>query len=162
MFRRILTALLIVGYVASQMAALPHAHAAEPAGHGGRAHVHGDWLTRLAGNNTPSHSHHHAKGAGHHHGHSRSQGNSTPAPEPAAPFEPAHDDDCVYLPELATGLNQVRPADELCQLGDSIAYIDEAAASAESFRLGVARRHLPPYKLVGHCALYLTLRILRI
>jgi hypothetical protein len=161
MFRRILSTLLIVGYVASQVAALPHEHASQPAGHGARPHVHGDWLAGLV-SDVPSDRHH--RNGGHHHAHSHSHPHTktTPTPAPAAPLEPAHDHDCVYLPQPTTGLNEARPADDSGQFGDCIASLDEVAASADSLILDSARRCLSPHWLKGHCALYLTLRTLRI
>ena len=163
MIRRFLSTLLMACYVASQLAALPHSHASQPAGHGGSPHVHGDWLTRLVSGDAHPHAHPHAGGGHHHHGkgHSHSHDKPQPISTPAVPGE-HHDNDCVYLPDAVTSVKQDRPADWLTQFDELIAPVQTPCDAANPVILHGSLLHNSPSRLAGGCALYLTLRTLRI
>lgn len=93
MFRRCTSMLLIVAYVAGQLAAVPHAHGAgenQPSDHGARPHFHIAWF---------EHGHSHADGNAHHHHHHDFDGSrSQPVSSTSATGSDGHDSDAIYLP----------------------------------------------------------------
>lgn len=98
MIRRCKTAVLLLAYLASQVAVLPHAHGAGevdmPADHDVRPHVHFLGATHSHGHGHPHH--HHGEGAAHSH--------ALPVKsEPASDEVPGHDSDAVYLPNELNG-----------------------------------------------------------
>ena len=87
MFQRVVSILVLIGFIAGQLAAVPHAHCgyspAEQREHDARPHVH-----------VGSHSHDHS------HSHSHASGSKSPdSPDyPPAREEVEHDADAVSLP----------------------------------------------------------------
>jgi hypothetical protein len=164
MFRRCLTAVLVMGYLACQMATVPHAHAFQAADHDLRAHVHLIGLAWFGGEtstandkstNDHGHSHH-----GEHHGHSHDE-------QPVHAVLPghdgsAHDATCVYVPHdehvSASVMSSFPPCLELATAFASW----EASAVLCSYATPAAHHAPPEDLLVGGCALILRLRTLRI
>ena len=160
MFRRCLITLLLLSYASNQLAALPHAHASEPAGHATRPHVHSGLLWEFVTKGTHNHHDHHRHDDGHHHTHGKPKPTSTPA----LPTEQGHDDDCVYLPDLTLLLRTGTPTDSFTPFGDLVpAPLIPSISPADPARL-LAWSHwtTPPDRLASGSALYLTLRTLRI
>lgn len=161
MFRRILSSLLIVSYAVSQLAALPHAHASQAVGHNQRPHLHVGWLvSALAGNGDSSPEHGHS-----HHGHSHSHSHEHAASVPSTPVEPAgsdHDDDSVYLPYALVAAKEVRLAEQDGQFSRAVAVCPEFSVLSAPSVASVPQPTAPHECCGEHCALYLTLRTLRI
>src|SRR5687767_15707192 len=120
MFRRFVSAALLVSYVVGQLAALPHVHAAQSAEHGQRAHYHGDWLSRWFrsseavyndGHRHDEHAHDHD---GQEHQHSEKcpvDSHSCPtSPQPAESSDHHDDGDCVYLSQISLWIGPTRLA----------------------------------------------------
>jgi hypothetical protein len=162
MSRRLISSLMLVSYAVSQLASCPHAHASQAVGHNQRPHLHGGWLLgALAGHgdSSPEHGHSYHRGQSHSHAHEH------PASVPSTPAEPAgsdHDDDSVYLPYTLVATKVVRPAEQDGQFSRPVANCPAFAVSSAAI---VSRLPQPavPYECCGeHCALYVTLRTLRI
>jgi len=148
MFRSLVTIAVLLGFVAGQLAAVPHAHAfaslAEQRQHEARSHVHL--------------GHRHTHGHGHHHdGHDD------------APVVPdrgnSHDTDAIYLPPShlpATGSVAVGKAgqDHRFQSGHWVSTLISRAFQDKPI-VGTVPWH-PPDTGASSCALYLKLRTLRI
>ncbi len=92
MFRRILSTFAIVGFIASQWAAMPHAHGgSEGAAHSAVPHVH-----------TSSHSHRHGHGHHHHHPTHHKHRPSGDGVQDGTD----HDADAIYLPTATPTVNR--------------------------------------------------------
>ncbi len=161
-FRRFLTAVLIMGYLACQMATVPHAHAHQTADHDFRAHVHWDWFAGRSDGDataTPESSAHHGHvHRGDHHGHSHEQPST---PTPAEHNGSDHDATCVYVPHNAHVSAAAMASFPPCgKLATAIAACDYFASVDPRPSLSF---HVPPEdSLIGGCALILRLRTLRI
>jgi len=146
MFRRCISILLLLGFVASQLAAVPHAHAGRSdAGHDAHPHVHLAWFC---------HDHHGERE------HDHDSHESTPGRSIGTDRE--HDCDAVYLSR-----NPLRNQSVETAVSDmrSTAVATLPVAVPSSFLLSeqpspVAADALP--SRAPNCALYLTLRALRI
>ncbi len=163
MFRRWLTIVLVVGYIACQMAVVPHAHAHQGADHDLRAHVHWDWFSgqheRREAATTDSHAHAGHEHHGHHHGHSYKQ--PPVAPTSTVPDGTDHDATCVYVPNCEHVSSTASPI--LSDLNELATVIDAADFFASVAPPLLPSFHAPPEDLlVGGCALILRLRTLRI
>jgi hypothetical protein len=157
MLYRASTILAILGYIAAQIAATPHAHSGvhQHHGHDSQPHVH------LSGHDA-AHSHHGHGHAHHHHHDSQSHDSSDDAATVIA--AEGHDSDAVYLPSeiqitsRGEGVRGIQSTWLLCHASPAFitfAYPDCVSASLASINqaAGTSARH---------CALYLSLRILRI
>jgi hypothetical protein len=164
-FRRFVTLLLIVTYVAGQLATMPHAHAVSIAGHGARPHVHTNSLARLLpGNGHSQHNHDH--GGSHEHSHyqvhehrcSHEAPNDTPAPRD----DRGHDADCVYLSDSLIAQASVS-WDNCTQVAGDADLLDalfDDGPDLAAFRS--FQTHGPPDVVVSGRQLLLKLRTLRI
>jgi hypothetical protein len=161
MERRLICVVVAVSYAVSQAAAWPHAHGAQGDGHDQRPpHVHGGWLLSLFTTKDDSGRHHrHWHDHGHEHGHSHAA--LIPSP-PADDTGSEHDDDCVYLPYVLAAVNAIRIADDAGSLGPLVAIRQEMGTSGSEAALSLPSLHASPSCPGEHCALYLTLRTLRI
>src|SRR4051812_7308726 len=88
MLRRIISIIVMLGFVTGQMAAFPHAHAAngEPFDHDARPHIHLSWFEHVGDCHDDGHAHHH------------DGGHSQPHSPDANIDHDDHDTDAVYLP----------------------------------------------------------------
>jgi hypothetical protein len=164
MLRRLAILLLIAGYVAAQVAASPHGHSSLPFDeHNPQPHVHTDWLMpwRVAENDV-------ARTDGHrHHGHAHTAPCECSAATLARPAEGGHDDDCVYLPCALLAAKEVRtvydPVQAAGLLVDVTGIISVGPVDARtSATSGLIHSHALAELPGEHCALYLSLRTLRI
>jgi hypothetical protein len=160
MLRRGLSIVLILGYVASQLAAVPHAHSGDPfhQNHASAPHVHLSWF------GDTHHAHRHNR---HDHGDHQPAGRS----ETALPFSSGvvqsaghdHDADAIYLPTVVA-------AGKTTDARHSMLVSDEAPVTSDAGSLSASVilhssfliRHSRPNHSVWHCALYLQLQTLRI
>ena len=154
MLRRTATALLMMVYVAGQLAMVPHLHAQNMAGstpdHGERPHVH-------LGHGHHDHDHHHGAA---HHGHSHnSQVVSTDQTTIASGN---HDQDALYFPD------EVGPS-TAAKIGNSADFVDAVlllsidalATTPQPLQSLAAGNDSNEYRPTPR-PLYLTLRALRI
>ena len=146
MHERCLSFVAILGLLASQLAAMPHAHAgmttAEQQKHAAKPHFH---------TGKHSHSHDHSHG-GHSHRH------DTPANEPAS--EPSHDDAAVYF-DVETDLvliSKTASLDANQATFQIVAIVELEQISPDS----LARHWHPPNTGQDGTETYLTLRNLRL
>jgi hypothetical protein len=142
MFRSCVSLLVLFGFTANQWAAIPHAHAgSQPTGHDATPHIH--LHTHSHGGHTHSHRQHRPVG-------SSIEGTDN------------HDADAIYLPTLTPPT--VRGGDGWLALEFVTAMVPNSVA-ANSIGTGVGQSNLGPIPLemcAPNCALYLTLRALRI
>jgi hypothetical protein len=145
MSRRILPFLIVIAYLAGQLAAVPHTHPEEPAGHVSRSHLHVKGLVS-------AHNHSHE----HHHNHRHSGSHNSPAK--SAPVD--HDDTCMYLPQAATPALQAKV--ELSDAAVAYAGFTGNSSPHDTALLDTATSSAPPDVLRSGCDLCLILRTLRI
>src|SRR5262245_28768494 len=148
MFRSLVTIAVLMGFVAGQLAAMPHAHSfaslTEQRQHDARPHVH--------------FGHSHTHGHGHHH--------DAHDDEPAVPDRgSSHDTDAIFLPPTylpATGSVAVAKAgqDHRAQIGHWVVTL-LACAFQDRPIVGSVPWH-PPDAGAASCALFLKLRNIRI
>lgn len=151
MFRRIIASLLLIGYLAGQLATMPHAHAAWDAEHEKVAHIHGGWFTRWFDRE----GHSHGCSAHCHRGQSAAEKSET------SPQEQPHDHDCILLPQPVVATPFGKDATTSVGLGHLMAIFSvptEVTPPSEH----VICRPAPPNESASPLALYLTLRTLRI
>ena len=145
MFQRCVVACLLVGYLAGQLAAVPHEH--EHAHHDDRAHAHIGWLMPACG----VAAHEHADNQGHNHSHR----------SPADSGESEHDSDLVYLPDAeVANIGKVVALDPATD-----AAICSAMVSSDCPNVAIRKadlRSVPPAEAFAGCDLFLKLRTLRI
>jgi hypothetical protein len=154
MFRRCISALVMFGFVAGQLAAVPHAHGVispiEQRQHDSHPHVHiGHW--------GHSHDHDHAGSDKHEKSSSRSDEDET-----CAPIHD-HDADAIYLPAagvvaLANGGKQSAASNLRAAVAD-LAFQPACLASDE---VDAPVQCHPPDEGPAGCPLFLILRTLRI
>ena len=155
MLERCLSAIVLVGYAASQLATLPHAHASPPLGHGCRPHLHCGWLIELV---DEAHSHHHGNHShdagqrGHEHPHP--QENPQPGPDPDLPSVPGHDEDSIYVSDAAQPGKVGAYTDLIAQFGNIGTTAIVLTASPGAVPLLDWIRGNTPSHLVCGCALY--------
>ena len=148
MFRSALSINVLLGFVAGQLSAVPHAHAfaslAEQCQHDARPHVH------LGHSHTHGHDHHH----------------DVPDDKPAFPNRGSnHDADAIYLPP--TYLPAIRSVAIAKAAQDHRAHSEHWISASLSFAIddsptvGSAAWH-PPAASAASCALFLKLRNIRI
>ena len=163
MFRRVVSTCVLIGFIAGQGAAIPHAHAHETDAEDGHAspHVHLSWF----GRSTHGHDHEHGPGGTHRHQAAVPNDSSAATPNGQATGENDHDGDAVYLPGEV-------PRATTTSLDEALALKGQAAHLAllafdPGFAAGLSATHCtafrrPPDERHPGCALYLTLRTLRI
>jgi hypothetical protein len=146
MIRRVMAFLAVLGYVAGQLAAAPHAHGSVSGRHDARPHIH----LSLFGRNH------------HHHRHDCCDARSDLTG--ARTGQGDHDDDAVYLQVVVSGapqasFNQVK----LWGWSTLVSWLPPATASAShAFALFSESCEPCPNSTGEHCALFLTLQTLRI
>jgi hypothetical protein len=154
MFRRVFSIIVMLGFVAGQLATMPHAHGSsrQPVDHGTRPHIH------VALHEHASHSHGHDGDADHHHGkESRSHSDSSTTNT----NQDGHDSDAVYLPDgagnllLSKGVQSLEHPQANSML--AVASVDSPLAATH---FSVAANF--PSESSSGCPLYLELRALRI
>jgi hypothetical protein len=96
MRRPFISSLLMIAYLVSQLAAVPHAHGAGTANqlfdHNARPHIHVSWIEH------GDHSHDHHSHDGHSHHHDREGSQSSPTSSGSNSEHGSHDNDALYLP----------------------------------------------------------------
>lgn len=158
MARRLVTLLLFVGYLASQLAMVPHTHAGESVRHGVRPHIHGDSLLKWFGVAPSKHD-----GHGHsHHGHSHDHDHEPAGGSASSMSDEEHDSDCVYVPDVGGADTKVQGEKDLVASLDFEA-LPHLASDRETLpslvRLAL---QAPPDIECRSCALIVKLRTLRI
>jgi hypothetical protein len=155
--RRCLSLLLILGLIASPLAAMPHAHAemsnAEKCEHDQTPHVH-----------THSHGHHH------HHGHdAQNERAATPKNSSKAPSDDASDDGAlryfhgaICFEIQSEALCKVNQVEELHAKTFSVAAINWLEANLAPMTAIRPSLWQPPDAVLDESTIYLTLRNLRI
>jgi hypothetical protein len=145
----------MLGYLASQMATVPHAHGRcgenQPSDHNARHHVHVSWFEH------DDHSH----DGGHSHHHECDEGNSQPPLSESNAEHDGHDSDAVYLPN-DTGVSLA--SNSVVSLGSfqvvstlAIAAVPTPTVFSESLAAAYSSDNCS-----SGCPLYLALRALRI
>ena len=161
MFRRFLTIFVIVGFLAGQWAAVPHAHAGASQApghvHSAAPHLHLSWF--FADGHPHEHSH-----SGHDHG---DCDHHEPIPVPTNSWGDGenHDADAFYLPTgtpLAGSSDRGRVASWEWQATQALPAVFAISDSRAADRGQVNFRRYPPETRARQCALYLELRTLRI
>jgi hypothetical protein len=157
MLRRSLSMLVMLGYLAGQLAAVPHAHADDPAHEHQLAlpHIHLADLGGVAHGHKHGHGHVHRheapasqrEGASHH---DRLQGSGD------------HDEDAIYLPTPAYG-SAISGADQVKVLATP-AFLHFVANTSFLGALAAdhAALHRPPCEQASACTFCLSMRALRI
>jgi hypothetical protein len=146
MIRRVMAFLAVLGYVAGQLAAAPHAHGSVSGRHDARPHIH----LSLFGRN-----HHH-----HRHDCCYARSDLTGARS----SQSDHDDDAVYLQVVVSGAPQASFSQvKLWEWSTLVSWLPPVTASASrAFALFSERCEPCPNSTGEHCALFLTLQTLRI
>lgn len=142
MICRALALLTVLGYIAGQLAAAPHAHGSAPENHDARPHFH------LSGYGGDHHDHHGEQ--------SDQRG--------AHGDQSSHDDDAVYLQVVVPGSPDAGPH-RIDLLRCSMLHwwvASTAAAPSPAIALTTAWYEPRPNATGEHCALFLTLQSLRI
>ena len=153
--RRYTTTMLMMAYLASQLAAVPHAHGAscenQPSDHNARPHLH------ISCFDHESHSH----DGGHTHHYECDECHSQPTPSDTNTGHDDHDSDAVYLPD-DTGVSlpskNVASTEDL-QVVSTLVIAAIPTTMAISASLADASS---PGTCTPACPLWLTLRALRI
>ena len=156
MVRRCTTTLLMMVFLANQLAVVPHAHGdsseCRPSDHDARLHVH----THVLCADHAEHSHR----GGHTHGRDCGESHSEPSRSESAP-EHDHDSDAVYLPNDTGGS---LPAKSIV-LPHSFQVVSTLAVAATLTPMAISESWAAadfPDKCSPGCPLYLALRALRI
>jgi hypothetical protein len=155
MARRCTTTLLMMAYLASQLAMVPHVHGAsgenEPCDHNARPHIHVSWFDHAGHSRDDGHAHHHECDANH---------SQLPSSDSNAGRD-GHDSNAVYVPnDTAVSLpgTGVILLDSL-QVVSTLAIAAIPTPTANFERLADA---YSPGESSPGCPLYLALRALRI
>ena len=150
MFQRCVLTFLLVGYLAGQLAAVPHTHEHEhDSEHGGRAHAHIGWLVPTGNLAANDHTNDHRHGDSHN------------SPLPAESGESEHDSDLMYLPDAEVA--NIGKAASLDAPFDGA--ISPAICSCDCPKVAIRKadlRSVPPAEAFAGCDLFLKLRTLRI
>lgn len=151
--------LVMVGYLAGQLAAVPHAHADDPRHdhHIAQPHIH------VATASTPSHEHEHGHRHGHIHHHAAPAADrdcSCNADHISSATD--HEADAIYLPACisTTVTNGVDQGKLLAS--PSLLHFVDAAAFGDAFTANHVALLRLPRELAPGCNFCLTLRALRI
>ena len=162
MTRRLASLGALLGYVAGQMAALPHAHPngnAHGAWQSAMPHVHSSLPSAAAHEHEDGHRHGH-----HHHGHHHESAHAKIAATDSISSSNDHDADAFYFAASSTHL-ELRDGSELWWLtahaAHSFSQIVGTSPSEENGAGFDAPQHPPDGGYFG-CALFLKLRTLRI
>jgi hypothetical protein len=159
MLRRSLSIALILGYLASQLAAVPHAHGGssenQSSGHNVRPHIH------ISSFNLFDHSHDRHSDDGHAHHHECDDSHSHSASSSSNAEHDDHDNDAVYLPN-DTGFSL--PSKSVVSLDclQSVSTLAIAAIATPAARSEPSAVAYSPGECSLGCPLYLALRALRI
>jgi hypothetical protein len=136
--------LAVLGYVAGQLAAAPHAHDSVSK-HDARPHIH---LSGFGGGH-------------HHHDHDHCDAHDDHAAAPIG--QSVHDDDAVYLQVVTAGTSNASPGQvDLLERSTPDSWLPPATASPSAFEQSLAGYEPCPHSTGDHCALFLTLQSLRI
>ena len=162
MFRRWILWVLLVGYLAGQVVAVPYAHATMLTGHepthASRTHLHSDWLVRLC---TP------AARADSEHGHPHSHDSDCPCHEHDHHENGDHDRDSVYLPDFGI-VHDVKAAVSPASHTSDAPVLNHSPGSQALVASLNELLHpsppdgFPPEERFAGCQLFLKLRTLRI
>ena len=151
--RRCTTSVLMMAYLASQLAAAPHAHGAtgetQPSDHNARPHVHVGWFDHGD----------HAHDDGHRHHHPCDENDSQPPGSKSHGGDRDHDSDAVYLPNEAVAPSTKSAVSPASLAVSTLGIIASIAAPTAS---GYSASTIFPDKCSSGCPLYLALRALRI
>ena len=146
--RRLLVAILLLSYLSGQVAAIPHGHDHMPAEHHQHAHLHVGWLVHWLSDGSHDDSHHPHR----HHSH-----------DGGSEHEHSHDDDSIDLPTfVATADREARSADPPERFVDLLTVVFAGCESVSPEARIQASSHTHGKTPGSGCALYLTLRTLRI
>ena len=153
MFRTAVSYIVMLGFVAGQLAALPHAHAesATPADHNDRLHIHSSCLDDVG----------HCHDGGHSHHHDADDNASHPSRPEASTEHSGHDSNAVYLPNdlgISLPAKNVGPVVSV-QLITPLGTVVEPATPCS---IDYAEAAFFPDKCSPARPLYLVLRALRI
>lgn len=159
MVRRCKTLVLLMAYLASQVAAMPHAHGASdsadiPSDHDACPHVHVFWCGHTHGHCNEHQHHHHEHGAADSHG---LRANSNYATDEQS----GHDNDAAYLADDLAG-PQLQPNVTQCAGPDQSPAHTVSVSPTVSSEATFSTRALLPQECRSDGALYLALRTLRI
>ncbi len=166
MFRRCVSVLLIAGFLASQLAVIPHAHraasAAERQRHNATPHFHCEWFGHAGHNHGHSHpGHGHSHPGPQHEGTKPASDNSGGQPLGTGLSGVDHDTDAIFLPSQAAVVSNVKvqvvAAWELALLARIPDWLSDLQASP-----GPLIQWHPPDAVLDDSDSYLTLRNLRI
>lgn len=168
MFRRCISLLVIMGLFASQLAAIPHAHAgisaADQQRHDATPHFHGDWF------------HHGDHTHGHSHGERKHAPTEPPKEEGSEPGEnsdgqplsdglggPGHDTSAIFVPIRAGALSTAREQESAASAWQLAAMVPANDGLGDNWPspCSTPRWH-PPDEVLDASDTYLTLRNLRI
>jgi hypothetical protein len=155
MIRRALSFCALLGFVAAQLAATPHTHVHDiRRHHGTQPHFHLSWLDH----GTDEHDHVHGEQL------PRQAGAHDALAGKLQRLAADHDADAVYL-SISSRVGQTASADSnevraLLDHSASVCISDGAMGS--QIALALAAFNCPPHLTGRHCALFLTLRALRI
>jgi hypothetical protein len=169
MLRRYVSLVVIVGFLAGQLAVMPHAHgtgsASDQQKHAATPHFHGKWF----GHAGHDHGHSH-RGYTHSHHRQRNEGRTTPSIDDSRAqllgvglSGADHDADAVFLPAQAgpvlrtSHLDQAASAWQLAALAVLPAWLGDCQT-----RLGIRTPWHPPDEVLDASGSYLILRNLRI
>jgi hypothetical protein len=162
MRRRCIKIVLIVAYLAGQLAGMPHAHSADGTAHvadHSRPHVHLSWVDHMR--HVHDHEHHDHD---HDHGHEDAPDEHSHGqhPEPSSGQNQDHNSDAVYLPDGA-GAPSVVPsavnASDACLPATTLLVMCTCMPAAPSES---SPDDLFPGECSFGCPLYLALRALRL
>lgn len=156
MYRRDTAIIVLVAFLAGQLATVPHAHARggdnSPADHDVRPHFH------VGGSHGHSHEHAHERGHAHHHDHETDHAHSPEGEAGSADAD--HDSDAVYLADDHSAAFVGKSATTVA-FGHAVSAITAPAficAPRQPFPIDVEF----PDVCRSRCPLYLMLRALRI
>jgi hypothetical protein len=159
MLRRTAAMLVMLGYLAGQLATVPHAHADDPRHkhHSAQPHIH------LAADSGSSHAHEH----GHEHGHVHRH--AAPAADRDGSCQTSHfsgfadhEADAIYLPlSVSTVVTSGANSSKLLASPARLHFADAAPVSDAVTAYQAAMLRLPGERATG-CDFCLTLRALRI
>jgi hypothetical protein len=154
---RAITILVLLGYLAGQMAAMPHAHATAHADHPWQPHVH-------LSVDDAAHVHHSHDGRHHHDDGRHDDDIDPPNANGALVAAEDHDADAVYVSAVvqATSRSGVDSGIHAKCLSPQATPADVCIAALEWVSKALALSDCASGIIEPHCALYLSLRTLRI
>jgi hypothetical protein len=159
MLRRSAAMLVILGYLAGQLAAVPHAHADDPRQehHSTHPHIH----VAAVGGSSHTHEHGHEHGHVHRHAASAADRDGSCQTSHFSGFAD-HEADAIYLPlSVSTAVTSSANSSKLLTSLALLHFVDAAAVSDAVTASQTALLRLPD-KRAPECDFCLTLRALRI